>query len=236
MAGADHETMMIPYGRAKLVPDARGEPVVAVRAGRPLRLSDGPYPFAEPPDLIGLSSRADRLEILREHLQALCGVWDRPAHGFLAAYFGWIGAAIAGGETELAALAQRAGGLFAPADWSFAALRPLPQAHISAAGAAVRVDFAFWTGTGLIAIDLQGSASPRRQRQEELALLAAQGVVMVALPGAASQAAGAAVFDRLLPAPFHRFWRGVALPSGPFGPQALDEILSEADQSVASIT
>jgi hypothetical protein len=236
MADADHETTIIPYGRAALVPDARGEPVVAVRAGRALRLSDGPYPFPEPPDLIGLSSRAERLEILREHLQALCGVWDRPAHGFIAAYFRWIGAAIAAGEAELAALAQRAGGLFAPADWSFAALRPLPQAHLPVAGAAVRVDFAFWTGAGLVAIDLQGSASPRRQRQEELASLAGQGVVIVVLPGAALQAAGEAQFDRLLPAPFHRFWRGVALPSGPFGPQALDEILPEAGQSVASIT
>ncbi len=214
------------------MPDARGEPVVAVRAGRALRLSDGPYPFPEPPDLIGLSSRAERIEILREHLQALCGVWDRPAHCFVAAYFRWIGSALAAGEAERAALAQGAGGLFAPADWSFAALRPLPQAHLAAAGAAVRVDFAFWTGAGLVAIELQGSASPRRQRQEELALLAAQGVVIVALPGAA----GEAQFDRLLPTPFHRFWRGVALPSGPFGPQALDEILPEADQSVASST
>jgi len=217
---------VIAYGRANA---AHAGPAVTVTDGTPLRLCHGPYPFDEPPDLIRIVTVEDRLDLLREHLQSLCGVWDRPAQGFVAAYFRWIGAAITTGVAELAQLAHSGGGFFSPVDWSYAALRPLPQAHLSAAGVWVRVDFAFWTDAGLVAIDLQGSASPRRQRQEELALLAAHGVVVVAVPGAAQ-------LDRLLPESFHRFWRGVALPSGPFGPQALDVILAEGDQSVASIT
>jgi hypothetical protein len=219
MASRIGEILRIPYGGAQV-----GTLAVELdrRAGAPLRLSDGPYPFAEPPDLVRLTSLADRLAILREHLQSLCGLWDKLAHLFLAAYFARIATAIAANEPELTALAARSGGLFAPPDWSFSALRPLPQAHLGAPP--VRVDFAFWTGVALVAIDLQGSGSPRKQRQEELARLREQGVTVVAVPGGALQAEGEALLARLLPAPFQKFWAGVGLPSSPFGPETLAQI------------
>jgi hypothetical protein len=123
------------------------------------------------------------------------------------------------------------GGLFVPADWSFSALRPLPQAHLTAAGAAapIRVEFAFWTGSAMIAITLEGSASPRRQRREALAHLAAAGITLVTVPAAALQREGAGVLARLLPAPFQRFWQDVRLPASPFGPPAFDAIIAAAD-------
>ena len=212
----------VPYARARA--DATG-PEAAVLAGRPLRLSDGPYPFAEPPDLIGFATTEARLDLLREHLRSLSGPWDKLAQNFLDSYFAGVAAAIIEGEGELRALAEHSGGLFAPADWSFSALRPLPQAHLALGGAPpVRVDFAFWTGDGFLAIALEGSAPPRKQRQDELARLANAGAALVRVPGIPLRQQGAALLANLLPPVFHRFWDGVILPSSPFGPDALAEI------------
>ncbi len=212
------DALVVPYGRAKIAPGEIGEPAVALRRGVPLRLADGPYPFPEPPDLVRIASTADRLDLLREHLQSLCGVWDRPAQAFLDAYFRFIGAAIASDAAALAARAAQSGGLFEPADWSFCALRPLPQAHLAPdADAPVRCDFAFWTGDGLIAIELAAAGSPRRQRRAELARLAAGGVTVVEVDAAELRQEARLV--HILPAPFQRFWAGVRLPASPFGPQ-----------------
>jgi hypothetical protein len=225
MQSQNREARLLPYGRAKIAPGEVGEPAIMLRPGVPLRLSDGPYPFPEPPDLIRIAGTAERLELLREHLQSLCGLWDRPARLFLDAYFRFIDEAIATAATALAALAARGGGLFAPADWSFTALRPLPQAQLLADSAApVRADFAFWTGDAFVVIELQASANPRRQRQEELARLAAAGIAIIAVPATALQQQGERLLVQLLPPPFHEFWRGVTLPTGPFGPE-LGEIV-----------
>lgn len=238
MEARDRDTLLIRYGRAQYVPGEIAAPAVAARRGTPLRLADGPYPFPEPPDLIRIATVAERLDLLREHLQSLCGLWDRPAQQFLDAYFAHVTAAIAAAEAPLAALASGTGGLFAPQDWSFAAPRPLPQAHLEAADDAppVRTDFAFWTGAALVAIELRGSASPRRQRQQELQRLAAAGVMLVEVPAQALQQQGAALLARILPAPFQRFWEGVRLPKSPFAPLTLDTIVAAGDQSFISMT
>jgi hypothetical protein len=209
------QQLLVPYGRAR--PGDAG-PEIRVLAGARLALSDGPYPFAEPPDLVRAVTVADRLELLRELTRELCGSWDRLAAIFADAYFEWVASLIAAATPELAARA----GLFAPADWSFCALRPLPQAHLPAGEAPVRVDFAFWAGDRFIAIDLQGSGSVRSARRDELARLAANGTALVAVPGAALAQERAALLQRVLPAPMQRFWAGVDLPAGPFGPDALD--------------
>jgi len=206
------------YGRAD--PDNPG-PAARVVEGAALRLCHGPYPFAEPPNLVAAVTVAARLELLREHLLTLCRPWDKLAETFLAAYVARIAAAIAAADGELRDLAAAGGGLFAPEDWSFCALRPLPQAHLFG----TRADFAFWTGAGFIAIELEGSGSPRKQRREELARLEAAGVALVRVPGAALQQHGERLLADILPPPFHRFWAGVALPASPFGGEALVEIV-----------
>jgi hypothetical protein len=210
----------ILYGSARPEP---GGPEVRLGEGEPLRLSHGPFPFAEPPDLIGNASLEARLTLLREHLATQCGPWDRTARMFLDAYFAHIAAAIAGHADEIASLAAKSGGIFAPADWSFSALRPLPQAHLGP----VRVDFAFWTGAKIVAIELVGSASPRRQRKDELARLETEGVVLVPVPAADLSRGGEHFLARLLPPEFQRFWDGVVFPASPFGAEALVEIMGE---------
>jgi hypothetical protein len=223
MPSSPHE-VIVAYGRANA---ASAGPAARVAAGAKLRLADGPYPFAEPPDLIGAATTQARLELLREHLHSLCRPWDKLAQLFLDAYFARIAAALAAAGDELRALGAANGGLFAPEDWSFSALRPLPQAHLPPGEAApARVDFAFWDGAGLIAIELEGSGSPRKSRRDELARLEAAGIMLVRVPGAPLQQQGERLLAQLLPPRFHRFWAGVTLPSSPFGPEALGEIVA----------
>lgn len=230
------EGLVLSYGAATV---AAQMPSVRPIPGRVLRLADGPYPFPEPPDLFRLARSEERLAFLCDHLQSLCGLWDKPARLFLAVYFAGITAAIAAAAREIDALAAATGGLFSPSDWSFAAPRPLPQAHLPAdAAGTVRADFAFWTGTQFIAIELLGSATPRRQRRAELARLAAAGVAVIALPAASLPHDGPALLARHLPPLFRRFWEGVRWPGSPFAPAALAEIApaGAADQKSGSIT
>jgi hypothetical protein len=225
-APADNR-LVIPYGVPALTLAGAandGAPAVAIgRAQRmPLRLWHGPYPFAEPPDLNRLKGTSERLTFLKEHLKSLCGLWARPPLDFLDAYFRWIESALESGRTELEALSAKGGGLFQPRDWSFAAFRPLPLAHLPVAPEmSVRTDFAFWTGDRLAAIELIGESTPRRQRREELDALRQAGVELAEIPVA--QLAGGEL-AALLPASFARFWDGVELPKSPFGPAALAEI------------
>src|ERR1700689_926589 len=214
--------LVIPYGVSALS-GAVGEkpPTVAIgRAQRsPPRRWPGPYPFAEPPDLTRLKGTAERLAFLKDNLKSLCGLWARPPLDFLDAYFRWIESTLEGSKTELEA---RGGGLFQPLDWSFAAFRSLPLAHLPvAADKSVRTDFAFWTGDRLAAIELVGESTPRRQRREELDALRQAGVAVIEIPVAALAGGDPAA---LLPASFTRFWEGVELPKSPFGPAALAEI------------
>lgn len=202
------QTITIFYGAAAR-DDAQA---VSLRRGVPLRLSDGPYPFAEPPDLIRLATTAARLDFLCEHLRSLCGLWAKSPLQFLDAYFAWIGATLAAAPVQRA-LVEAGHGLFAPEDWSFAALRPLPSALLPAGDATVRVDFAFWTGASFIAVELPGER--RARRRGELALLTETGVTVLEL--ASGDLADAAALDAKLPADFAAFWRGVPLPRSPFG-------------------
>lgn len=206
------EAITVFYGAATR-DDAQ---TVSLRCGAPLRLSDGPYPFAEPPDLIRVATTTARLDFLREHLRLLCGLWARSPLAFLDTYFAWIGTTLAPPPVARA-LAEVAHGLFAPEDWSFAALRPLPAALLPAGGATIRADFAFWTGACFVAIELPGER--RAKRRDELACLAATDATVIELMS--TDIASAAALGAKLPADFAEFWRGIPLPLSPFGARGL---------------
>ncbi len=204
------DTITIVYGAAA----REWARPIAVETDAPLRLSDGSYPFAEPPDLIRLDTTAARLGFLREHLRSLCDLWSKPSRQFLDLYFGWIGETLAR-DPARRELMEAGCGLFAPQDWSFAAPRPLPSAHLSVGGDAVRADFAFWIGGGFVAVELPGER--RAKRRGELARLGGAGATVIEL--APADLADAAALGARLPPRFHDFWRGVALPRSPFGPR-----------------
>jgi len=200
--------LRIGYGAVN--PDSAPHVAIEPDAARPLRLWDGPYPFAEPPDLTRLITLSERLDFLKQHLQSLCGVWAKPPRAFLDAYFAWIAATLAANRAAIEPLAGA--GLFAAEDWSFAAFRPLPSAHLPAGGSLIRADIAFWTGQGFVALELLGGDTVRAARRRELDALRRAGIAVVEMPPGDLTP---------LPESLTHFWRDVRLPKSPFGPRDL---------------
>jgi hypothetical protein len=207
----------IPYGAGLSVTIDR-------RARAPLRLNTMRWAFPEPPDLIRLTGVDERLDFLRDHLKSLCGLWDKLPRAFLDVYFCYVAVCIERNRANLATCADPLGGLFQPEDWSYSALCPLPRAHLPAIPESP-VDFAFWTGETLYAIEIAGHGTPSRGHRDERVPLRAAGVPVIEIPGAGLAGNGVSVLAALLPAPFTEFWKSQPLPSSPFRIGALDRIL-----------
>jgi hypothetical protein len=208
-------TRLVPYGCAT-VPPGGGVPTIALDDGAPLRLGGAGYAFAEPPDL-GLRGADARLAIVAEHLKSLCDPWGRAQHRFLDAYVGLVQQRVAEQAAALAARVAPFGGLYAVADFCFAALRPLPRAHLGDATA----DIAFWTGHEVLALDLVDTRRTRRQREASQSHLRHAGATVLALPADLDPAALA----RYLPASLLDFCAGVDLPPSPFAAVLLGPIV-----------
>jgi hypothetical protein len=181
------------------------------------------WDFPERPDLIALITVSERLNFLRDHLKSLCGLWDRLPRRFLHGYFAGIAECIAQNRSGLEALAAAHGGLFRPEDWSYVALCPLPQARLPVAPETT-VDFAFWTGEELCAVEIVAAASQSRARREGRERLKEAGIPVVEFPGAELERGQARGLIARLPAPVVDFWKTVPLPSSPFRIGGLGEI------------
>lgn len=243
MPSTSDRKLPIPYGAAQLpagwlsrtdsgeIECAVPHVIVDAGAGEPLRLNDGQYEFAAPPPLAELDEPLAQLDFLKRDMRRHCDLWNNRHKQFLECYFAFVAAQVADNRDGLLQSIAAFGTLYRYADWMFSAPRPLPRAHLRApagGGAApcdpasmIGVDFAFWTGGGLLAIDLVGSETrgPRARARRER--LQDAGIAIVEMPRSAlldSQA-----FAALLPASFHRFWEGQALPRGPFGTTALSD-------------
>jgi hypothetical protein len=196
----------IQYGTSAPQPDG---PSVSAEPGTKLRLNNSAYSFGEiPQGGIGATTR-ERLAFLRSHLMDLCDLWAKRPRQFVDLYFRWIDAVIARDRAAIDERLRRFGGLFAREDYTFSALRPLPRAHLPA-----RVDFAFWTGARLVAVDIVGDDARRP---------AAPGIVQVEIPAAVIARDDPAALDAFLPPEFAAFWQDEPLPSGPFKASALGE-------------
>lgn len=207
--------MLIVYGAAA-VPSATDATslrhVVVEPGGKPLRLNSGVLKL----DAAALDADdEDLFSVIGEHLRSLCDPWSRGAHTFLSGYWQWVVRRIEQDRAEIEDRLRPYGRLFAPEDYRFSAWLPLPRAHIAVprAGAEdglVACDFAFWTGTQAIAIDL-GTATRSAGRQRDLDLLRAAGARVVQVPAAAGESPGE---HGTLPVEAVDFWQQEALPAG----------------------
>jgi hypothetical protein len=197
---------------------------VTLEPHQPLRLSTMAWDFPERPDLIALATVAERLDFLRDHLKSLCGLWDKLPRSFLDGYFREIADCVTCNRAALEALAAAHGGLFRPEDWSYAALCPLPQARLADAPEPP-VDFAFWTGEVLHAVDITSAASQSQSRQGARARLRESGISVLEIVGAELESGRPGDLVSRLPAEFRQFWRTESLPSSPFRIGGLGEIL-----------
>src|SRR5208282_2234188 len=107
-----------------------------------------------------------QLGFLRDHLVGLCDPWAAHQRRFVERYFDFVVWRVAGLADALDARLARFDGLYLVEDFSFAALRPLPRAHLRRADGAgwIATDFAFWTGDMVIALDIADTRRTSRQR------------------------------------------------------------------------
>ncbi|MBI3513472.1 MAG: hypothetical protein HY060_05320 [Proteobacteria bacterium] len=224
MPTAGSDRWVIPYGGATTAgPSALDRITLETTARRPLRLSDG-WRFAEQPTAAHLIDRAAQFAFLRDQLKHFCDPWAPHQGRFLDAYFAFIAHQVARDAASLQARLAPFGDLYRVEDFGFAALRPLPRAHVPDGATSIAVDFAFWTGAELIALDLADTRRTRRQRAAAHARLGQAGAHVVELAAEAVTADGAGLAT-LLPAPLVRFCDGEALPASPFKAAALGDIV-----------
>ena len=151
---------------------------------------------------LAIGNHAERVAAATEWLIGLCGDYAPLRGQFIRCYFEFLATQIAAQRIELAEQLKRYDGLYAPDDWTWSALRPLPRAWLPAQGRMLPADIAFWDGTQPIAIELAARDT------ERVAALRNAGITVLRMePNALAD---------LLPACFHRFWQGQTLPSSPF--------------------
>lgn len=172
-----------------------------------LRLNSEPVPADAMPLAIG--DHAARVAAAMEWLVSLCGDYAPLRRQFIASYFGFITAHLDAHRAELAERAKPYDGLYAPEDWLWSALRPLPRGWVPAQGQLLPADMVFWDGTQPVAIELAA-----RETERQKALQAAGVAVCRIEP---SLLAGDPILlGRILPDNFQHFWCGQTLPSSPF--------------------
>ena len=104
-------------------------------------------------------------------------------------------------------------------DWVFDAMMPLPQAHLYqndplqdsfqfAPSRMMKVDFAFWTGKRLVAIEIDGSSHAGSDAHiQKDRLLQRSGVHVVHILNSELAKYGIKVIERLLPQEITSFWK-----------------------------
>jgi hypothetical protein len=177
-----------------------------VADGAPLRLNSEPVPADAMPLAIG--DHATRVAAAGAWLASLCGDYAPLQRQFIAVYLGCIAAEIEAHRAELAERVKPFDGLYAPEDFLWSALRPLPRGWVPAEGRLLQADMVFWDGTQVVAIE-----AAARETERQKALHAAGVAVHRIEPGALGDPAS---LGALLPQGFQRFWHGETLPASPF--------------------
>ncbi len=215
-------------------PSAEKLRAAASRGGAAALLEPGVTPALRLGGDDGRRHRPEALADHRDHAARLAAVhaevarhadlFSRSQRQFLDAYFRFAQESVAGEADALAGQLAWSGGLFAPADLVFAALRPLPRAMVLAGEKVVAADFAFWDGEALAAVSVTSGPSTKLPEPTPEYLRR-----IIVAP--AELAAGPAIFaDPRFPQTLRRFFERVAMPQGPFRPHGLPEKLSPAQE------
>ena len=186
----------------------------------PLRLHNGPYDFRATPNAGDPSDTTTRLALLKKYLHAQCDLWRKAQHTFIDAYFEFIVHSLDEQRAVLSRQLNAYEGLYNYQDWSFSALRPLPRAHIQTkSGVFVAMDFAFWTGTEVITINIVDFQTPTKTRRELLEKLVVDGIRIISLDSKTLMKDGSTYLKESLPENFHQFWKTEVLPQSPYKPK-----------------
>jgi hypothetical protein len=193
--------LRIPYGLDRLPRDPSLRCVEVDE--QPLRLNSEPVPADAMP--LATGDHAARVAAATAWLESQCGDYAPLRRQFIAAYCRFVAAEIEAHHDELMERVTPYDGLYAPEDWFWSALRPLPRGWVPVGERFLPADVVFWDGRQAIAIELSTRETDKQRR-----LLASGASVRRIEPDA---------FDRLpqmLPGSFPGFWRDQVLPSSPF--------------------
>ena len=151
-----------------------------------------------------IGDHAARVVAAIDWLTDLCGDYAPLRRQFIAAYFSVIATQLEAHRLDLVEQMNRYDGLYAPEDFLWSALMPLPRGWVPVVDELLPADVVFWDGMQPIAIEI---ASRRTARQS--ALDAAGVLVLRIEPGTMD-------VGPCLPDSFQHFWQGQILPSSPF--------------------
>jgi hypothetical protein len=214
--------VIVAYGSSEYAPTI---PSVTVAAGQPLRFNNSRYDVGDLTEKARTGTVAERLAFLRDYHEELCGTYAKRPRQFVALYFRWIDMVLAADRPALEKKTASFGGLFAWQDYAFSALRPLPQAFLPVGDGHPKADFAFWTGTRLIALDIAGDTRGPGWIERNQRLVAAN-VLAIELPVSIFVKNDPAALRALLPPELASFWQSEAMPSSPFKAAALGDIVA----------
>ena len=162
----------------------------------------------------------EALAIVQKSLRENCEVSTDSERRFLDLYFDYIRKSMAP-PTYLTRSQTERKSWRAPYDnddWMFEALLPLPQAHLYqsnplddtfsfAPNRMMKVDFAFWTGKRILAIEIDGGSHIGSEAHiEKDRLLQRSGIHVVHILNSEIAKHGMKVIERLLPPELTRFW------------------------------
>ena len=173
-----------------------------------------------------LTKSSDLYLLCREKIMRGVSNFDLPLRRFLETYLDFVWA-----QTEKLQDEHRLSGagntLFSSEDWSFSGWLPLPQAHVLLPSAFdetraqfAEVDVVFWGGHRLIAVCLEGAATPLPSKQQKRNYLFDNHPALDAISIPRERMAGGQFPADLFPRALARYWEDLAYPHGP-APQKL---------------
>jgi len=191
----------------------------------PLRLySDVGLRF-QSDQLAKLPGNREKLDHLKYEILGALDLFAQYQRAFLERYFAFVPERCREAAGELSQALAWSGGLFAPDDFIFSALWPLPDARVTRAAAAGETehwdcDFAFWTGRRVVGVTIVGGASAPPGGLTN----ADEGPFLPVTIIAGDLQRGDALFTtQRFPAEFVSFWAGETVPCSPFRPVGLTE-------------
>lgn len=169
------------------------------------------------PDGLG---QQDAIAFMLKHLKETCNLDTDFEKRFLDLYFEYCREVVTPTEWELRRYDES--NLPPPKndpDWLFDALLPLPQAHLYLSNPLtetysfvpenmVKVDFAFWTGQQIIAVEVDGSSHVGSEAHiQKDRLLQRAGVIVIHILNGELLKHGKKVISHLLPSNITHFWK-----------------------------
>jgi hypothetical protein len=182
-----------------------------------LRLRDFTEVFPE--DFPDLPEQPEALKFIHEYIKKTCNLDTDFEKRFLDLYFAYCTSTGEPTKWELQHYKEKLPPPKDDRDWIFDALLPLPQAHLYLSDPLgenssfvpnhmIKVDFAFWTGTEILAIEIDGSSHVGNESHiRKDRMLQRVGVPIFHILNAELLQHGQKVISRLLPAGITHYWK-----------------------------